>query len=127
MFMDKAIRGQSDAIEADLARELDAAGLKRRRFERQPVRCPVRVRIGNRQYAAYLDNASDGGVKVSTGSRIIPAEKVVVQIPDLPPIKGELRWARDREAGVAFPLVEGRNLIGEWLERRADPNSDDDQ
>jgi hypothetical protein len=77
------------------------------------------VRIGNRQYAAYLDDASDGGVKVSTSSRIFPAARVIVQIPDLPPIRGELRWVGDREAGVAFPMVEGRTLLGEWLERRA--------
>jgi hypothetical protein len=96
-----------------------AGGFKPRRFERQNVRCPVRVRIGNRQYAAYLDNVSDGGVKVSTGSRIVPADKVVVHIPDLPPIRGELRWASEREAGVAFPLVDGLAPIGEWLEKRS--------
>jgi hypothetical protein len=83
------------------------------------VRCPVRVRIGNRQYAAYLDNASEGGVKLSTGSRIVPADKVIVQIPDLPPLKGELRWSSGREAGVAFPLVDGLGSISQWLERRS--------
>jgi hypothetical protein len=126
MFMEKITR---DCPEAEQAGGLggDAGnGFKPRRFERKAVRCPVRVKIGNRQYAAYLDNASDGGVKVSTGSRIIPADKVVVQIPDLPPIRGELRWVSGREAGVAFPLLDGHNLIAEWLEHRAPSSSSDD-
>ena len=116
MFMSKVVRGDQPA---DLP-TADAEGeYKERRFERHSVRCPVRVRIGNRQYAAYLDNASDGGVKLSTGSRIVPAGKVVLQIPDLPPMRGELRWASEREAGVAFPLVDGYSPITEWLARRA--------
>lgn len=119
MFMDKVTRGRSDAEEASVVREGEAEDFKPRRFERHAVRCPVRVRIGNRQYAAYLDNASDGGVKLSTGCRIVPADKVIVQIPDLPPIRGELRWVSEREAGVAFPLVDGIAPIGEWLERRS--------
>ena len=120
MFMEKIVREGHAEDEAD-------EGFKPRRFERHEVRCPVRVRIGNRQYAAYLDNASEGGVKVSTGSRIIPADKVVLQIPDLPPIKGELRWSSGREAGVAFPLVDGLAPIAQWLARRsAAPGSSDD-
>ncbi len=118
MFMEK-ITPAGD--EADDANEARGEGFKPRRFERRTVRCPVRVRIGNRQYAAYLDNASDGGVKLRTGCAIVPAERVIVQIPDLPPIKGELRWVSGREAGVAFPLVDGLAPLSEWLERRA-PN-----
>jgi hypothetical protein len=94
---------------------------KQRRFERKAVRCPVRVRIGNRQYAAYLDNASDGGVKVSTGCAIVPADKVILQIPDLPPLRGELRWVGEREAGVAFPLADGYAPLAEWIKRRSVP------
>ena len=116
MFMSKVVRGDQPADQP----AADSEGeYKERRFERHSVRCPVRVRIGNRQYAAYLDNASEGGVKVSTESRIVPAGKVVLQIPDLPPIKGELRWASEREAGVAFPLVDGLAPITQWLRRRS--------
>ena len=114
MFMSKVVRGDEPAEQPATDAEY-----KERRFERQSVRCPVRVRIGNRQYAAYLDNASEGGVKLSTGSRIVPADKVIVQIPDLPPLKGELRWSSEREAGVAFPLVDGLGSIAQWLQRRS--------
>jgi hypothetical protein len=99
--------------------EGEVDGFTPRRFERRPVRCPIRVRIGNRQYAGYLDNASTGGVKVSTACPIVPADKVIVQIPDLPPLRGVLRWVGEREAGVAFPLVDGLAPLGEWLERRS--------
>jgi hypothetical protein len=116
MFMSKVVRGDQPGEQSAAQAEGE---YKERRFERHQVRCPVRVRIGNRQYAAYLDNASEGGVKLSTGSRIIPADKVIVQIPDLPPLKGELRWSSEREAGVAFPLVDGLAPIAQWLQRRS--------
>lgn len=116
MFMDKGMPSQPEAEEV-AGDQRD--GFITRRFERHTVRCPVRVRIGNRQYAAYLDNASEGGVKLSTRCRIIPADKVVVHIPDLPPLRGELRWASEREAGVAFPLVDGLADIAKWMERRS--------
>mgnify|MGYP002780671589 CR=1 FL=1 len=121
MFMDKIIREADGADEPVDPGQEQGRAFKERRFERREVRCPVRVRIGNRQYAAWLDNASHGGVKFSTACAIKPADKVVLQIPDLPPIKGELRWASEREAGVAFPLVDGLAPIGEWLERRSHP------
>lgn len=124
MFMEKITRAGGDADEAG---EGQVEGFKPRRFERREVRCPVRVRIGNRQYAAYLDNASDGGVKLSTGCPIVPAERVIVQIPDLPPMKGELRWVSGREAGVAFPLVDGLAPLAQWLERRAPTSSSNDE
>ena len=124
MYMSKVVRGDQPAEQP----ATDAEGEhNQRRFERQSVRCPVRVRIGNRQYAAFLDNASDGGVKLSTGCRIVPADKVILQIPDLPPMRGELRWASEREAGVAFPLVDGYNPITEWLERRTPSGSSPEQ
>ena len=115
MFMDKEIRGTEEADQA----LLNVTGADQRRFERHEVRCPVRVRIGNRQYAAWLDNASDGGVKLSTACAIKPAERVILQIPDLPPLKGELRWASKNEAGVAFPLLDGYAPLSAWLEGRA--------
>ena len=34
----------------------DRRDLHQRRHERLTMRCPARVRIGNRQYAAYLEN-----------------------------------------------------------------------
>ncbi|WP_344708309.1 PilZ domain-containing protein [Sphingomonas humi] len=111
--MDKAFRAAGEADEAELT------SAEQRRFERHEVRCPVRVRIGNRQYAAWLDNASDGGVKLSTACAIKPAERVILQIPDMPPLKGELRWVAEREAGVAFPLLDGYAPIGDWLKRRS--------
>ncbi|NJC05200.1 hypothetical protein GGQ97_000993 [Sphingomonas kaistensis] len=127
MFMEKLTRDCHGVEEAAGLGDDEGNGFRPRRFERQDVRCPVRVRIGNRQYAAYLDNASDGGVKVSTGSRIVPAGKVIVQIPDLPPLRGELRWASEREAGVAFPLVDGYSPITDWLARRASSDAGRDQ
>jgi hypothetical protein len=119
MFMEKITREREGVEECGGLGEDGGNGFKPRRFERTAVRCPVRVRIGNRQYAAYLDNASDGGIKLSTGCRIVPADKVIVYIPDLPPIRGELRWVDGQEAGIAFPLVDGLVPLADWLERRA--------
>jgi hypothetical protein len=96
-----------------------------RRFDRRPIRCPARVMIGRRQYAGFVENASEGGVKICTHSTIVPHEKVVLHLPDLPPIRAQLRWSTGHEAGIAFPFeLGGMSLerLMDWLEARTPRN-----
>lgn len=37
-----------------------------RQFARLEVRCRARIRIGNREYAGYIENISEGGARIVT-------------------------------------------------------------
>jgi hypothetical protein len=92
--------------------------LHQRLHERLTMRCPARVRIGNRQYAGYLENISEAGAKLRTLSPIIDCGKVIVQLPDLPPLHGELRWADVLQGGVAFTFLDQSRALREWIRDR---------
>ena len=83
------------------------------------MRCPARVRIGNRQHAAFLENISCGGARLRTFGTIIDQGKVILILPDLPPLRGELRWVDGAAGGVAFALPEESDLVRQWIENRA--------
>ncbi len=133
MFMSKVVSRR----QAGRGRGRGRGRVQPRRFERHSVRCPVRVRIGNRQYAAYLDNASEGGVKVSTGSRIVPAEQGDPADPRpaadqgraalVERARGGCRLSADRRAGadraVAEAAVRGGGLARRGLGFGADDPS----
>lgn len=89
-----------------------------RAFDRLQLRCPVRIRIGNRQYAAYLENISEGGAKIWTLSPITDHGKVQLTIPDMPLLRGDLRWAGIHEAGLRFAILEYASLVQRWVHER---------
>ena len=93
--------------------------LQERLHERLTMRCPARVRIGNRQYAAYLENISEGGVKLQTLSPIVGSGKAILQLPDLPPLRGELRWADGQQGGVAFTFAGQSYDLRDWIKDRS--------
>ncbi len=96
----------------------DRRELHERLHERLTMRCPARVRIGNRQYAAYLENISEGGAKLRTLSPIVDSGKVILQLPDLPPLRGELRWADVLQGGVAFTFLGPSRALEDWIRDR---------
>jgi hypothetical protein len=89
-----------------------------RRFPRFEVQCCARIRIGNRQYAGYLHNISQGGARLRTISQIRRLGEVVLRLPDLPPIRCQLRWTDAYNAGVSFSLVVPLPDLAKWAEAR---------
>jgi hypothetical protein len=89
-----------------------------RRSERLTLECRARIRIGNRQYAGYIDNLSEGGARITTFTPIQGEGKVVLRLPDLPAIRGALRWRDGTAAGVAFGLTLSREYLLEWARSR---------
>jgi hypothetical protein len=87
-------------------------------FDRLQLRCPVRIRIENRHYAAYLENISEGGAKIRTLSPITDAGKVQLTIPDMPLLRGELRWTGIYEAGLRFATLEYATEVQRWARER---------
>jgi len=99
-------------------RKLEAISADQRMHDRVTVRCPARVRIGNRQHAAYLENISLGGARLKTFGTIKDTGKVTLKLPDLPPLMGELRWVEDAAGGVMFALPEVSELVRRWIAER---------
>lgn len=92
---------------------------RRRNFHRHEVRCRARIVIGARHYAGYLDNISLGGARLRTISPIGKAGKVLLKLPDLPPLHCRLRWSDSHRAGVAFERLLPTSMLSEWLRDRS--------
>ena len=103
-----------------LSREIEPAApvLQRRRFARVEIQCRARIRIGTRQYAGYIHNISRGGAKLRTISPIRRAGAVILYLPDLPPLKCELRWTDFYNAGVAFKMSLSASEFRDWAQSR---------
>ena len=97
---------------------------QRRQFARLEVQCRARIRIGTRQYAGYIHNISQGGAKLRTLSPIRKLGKVILRLPDLPPLRCQLRWTDPYNAGVAFELRLPREELLRWARERSSAGPD---
>lgn len=91
----------------------------RRRHPRYEVQCRARILIGNRHYAGYIHNISEGGAKLRTVSSIRKLGEVVLRLPDLPPLKCRLKWTDAYNAGVVFELHLSKEQLRMWVRKRA--------
>lgn len=89
-----------------------------RQFTRVPVRCRARIQIGKRHYTGYVENLSEGGAKLVTFTPIRSSGKVLLRMPDLPPLKGDLRWADGTAGGMAFSRKLAAEEVAEWASYR---------
>ena len=92
---------------------------QRRRFIRVEIQCRARIRIGKRQYAGYIQNISRGGAKLRTISAIRKVGTVMLQLPDLPPLRCRLRWTDAYHAGVMFEIPLSMTDFRYWAENRS--------
>jgi hypothetical protein len=92
---------------------------QRRRFARFAVQCRARILIGNRHYAGYIHNISEGGAKLRTVSSIRKLGNVTLRLPNMPPLKCRLSWSDAYHAGVAFECRLTRAELRQWVEGRA--------
>jgi hypothetical protein len=82
------------------------------------IQCRARIVIGRRHYAGYLHNISRGGAKLRTITPIRKIGSVILTLPDLPPLRCQLRWADSYNAGVAFELPLPRHELSRWAKSR---------
>lgn len=95
-----------------------SARTQRRRFTRYQVQCRARIVIGTRHYAGYLHNISQGGAKLRTITPIRKLGAVTIRLPDLEPIRCELRWSDSYNAGVCFESALSRAELRKWARTR---------
>ncbi len=89
-----------------------------REFERLNLRCRARIRIGSRSYFGLVSNISEGGAQIVTETPIRNEGAVRIQLPDLAPLVGELRWSSGCKAGIRFCLKLDRETLDRWREAR---------
>lgn len=92
---------------------------QRREFPRFQILCRARIRIGNRQYAGYLHNISQGGAKLRTLTPIRRLGNVILRLPDLPALRCQLRWTDSYNAGVSFELSLAPQMLSDWARTRS--------
>jgi hypothetical protein len=96
----------------------------RRRTQRHSIQCRAKIQIGKRHYTGYIHNISRAGAKLRTISPIRKLGSVVLTLPDLPPIRCELRWTDSYNAGVQFARALRSADFAAWAEARSHTNAD---
>ena len=90
----------------------------KREFARLPVQACARIRIGKRAYAGYIEDISEGGARIVAMTPIRGSGRVIMTVPDLAPLSGDLRWSDGCVGGVQFSLKVDAAMLQEWLSRR---------
>ena len=118
--------GESSAVLSERAmylveaQKLDEVAARRRRTPRLNVQCRARILIGNRHYAGYLLNISPAGAKLRTVTLIRRVGRVVLTLPDLPPMHCHLRWNDGYNAGVEFAQPLPHRQFRIWADARSE-------
>jgi hypothetical protein len=90
----------------------------RPRPPRLEVSCKASVRVGKFYYTVDVHDISLGGMKVEPIEEYCVGKDVTVVVESLRPIKGEVRWYRDRRAGIVFKKPLDFEELAEWMGKR---------
>jgi hypothetical protein len=133
-----AVPGRIIWVEKDIAgisfhEELDAATLlrvqqklsstRRRAMPRVAVEAKATLRSGGRTYRAVVSDISSMGARVRSRPGLLAGDRIMVELQDLPAIKGYVRWSDGGESGVAFETMIPMQIIAGWLGDRVVPNT----
>ena len=90
----------------------------RARPPRLEIACKASVRVGKLYYTVDVHDISLGGMKVEPIEEYCVGKKVIVVVDSLRPVKGEVRWYRDRRAGIVFDKALDFDELSEWVGKR---------
>ena len=90
----------------------------RPRPPRLEVACKASVRVGKFYYTVDVHDISLGGMKVEPIEEYCVGKDVTVVVESLRPIRGEVRWYRDRRAGIVFKKPLDFEELAEWMGKR---------
>lgn len=127
------VRGRLMWLKDDIAgiafhQDLDATTLlrvqqklrskRRRAMPRVSVEAVATLRTGGRTYRAVVCDVSSIGARVRTSSQLNAGDRVIVELQELPAIKGYIRWADGDESGLAFETAIPMQLLASWVDGR---------
>jgi hypothetical protein len=87
----------------------------RARSPRIDVDQPARLRHGARYHGVTLTNISQGGAGLAAADELEAGARIVLTIPDLPPVPGVVRWYANGHAGIAFDERLRLDLLAQWV------------
>jgi hypothetical protein len=90
----------------------------RPRPPRLEITCKASVRVGKLYYSVDVHDISLEGMKVEPIEEYCVGKKVIVVVESLRPIKGEVRWYKDRRAGIVFDKPLDFEELSEWVGKR---------
>lgn len=90
----------------------------RPRPPRLDVECKASVRVGKVYYTVDVHDISLGGMKVEPVDEYCVGKDVIVVVESLRPIRGEVRWYRDRRVGIVFKQPLEFDELAEWMSKR---------
>ena len=90
----------------------------RLRPPRLEVQCRASVRIGKLYYTVDVHNISLGGLKVEPIEEYCVGKDVVVVVESLRPVKGNVRWFSERQAGIVFDKPLSFDELADWIGKR---------
>lgn len=90
----------------------------RPRPPRLDVECKASVRVGKVYYTVDVHDISLGGTKVEPVDEYCVGKDVIVVVESLRPIRGEVRWYRDRRVGIVFKQPLEFDELAEWMSKR---------
>jgi hypothetical protein len=90
----------------------------RTRPPRLEIACKASVRVGKIYYTVDVHDISLAGMKVEPIEEYCVGKKVIVVVESLRPVKGEVRWYKDRLAGIVFDKPLNFEELTEWVGKR---------
>ncbi len=90
----------------------------RARPPRLEITCKASVRVGKLYYSVDVHDISLEGMKVEPIEEYCVGKKVIVVVESLRPVKGEVRWYKDRRAGIVFDKPLDFEELSEWVGKR---------
>lgn len=91
---------------------------RRRSLPRIKVAAHAVVRTGGRNFPALLCDISSIGAKLRTSRALEDKRAVVLDLPDLPSLRGYVQWTHGIESGVAFEKPIPMQLMARWIDGR---------
>ncbi|MDB5581657.1 MAG: hypothetical protein JWR80_6833 [Bradyrhizobium sp.] len=88
------------------------------RSPRIEAQCRARLQVGPAWQEVRLRDLSQGGAKIACDAPIPVGERVVLQVEDLDPIAGQVRWAREGQIGLTFSSAIPFGDLSQWTDRR---------
>jgi hypothetical protein len=92
--------------------------VKRRSTPRVKATSYAALLVGGRTVQAVLQDVSCMGARVTTSRPLRTGERVSIRLPDLPEIRGSVRWTEGSDSGIAFETPIPMDVMGQWLEER---------
>lgn len=98
-----------------IARNLAALPADRRHMPRVELRQTVAIRHDGRVWHGGTRNISQGGLGIDSTLDLKRDDHVQLTLDGLRPLNGVVRWARGRQAGIAFDEDLGWQTLMPWL------------